>query len=95
MVALDWHEAQPDVKPIIALNLGSIHSHFVHSISNSTVNHFAIDSINALTYLLYWLFDDKISPYLTSNIIQCRIHRIFVIKQLVQKVSALIESVSK
>ncbi len=27
--------------------LGPIHSHFVHSISNSTVDHFHIDSINA------------------------------------------------
>ncbi len=30
--------------------LGPIHSHFVHSISNSTVDHFEIDSINALIF---------------------------------------------
>ena len=30
--------------------LGPIHTHFVHSISNSTVNHFNTDSINALTF---------------------------------------------
>ncbi len=29
---------------------GSIHSHFVHSISNSTVDHFETDSINALIF---------------------------------------------
>ncbi len=46
---------------------GSFHSHFVHSISNSMVNHFDIGSINA-HYCLYQLFDDKTAPYLTSNI---------------------------
>ena len=44
---------------------------------------------------MYRLFDDNIAPYLTSNIIQYRIHHIFIIKQPVQKISALIESISK
>ncbi len=59
--------------------LGSIHSHFVHSISNSSVNHFDEDLINALAVAVVFvlfislfvcfllrLFDDEISPYSTS-----------------------------
>ncbi len=34
----------------IKYSIGSIHSHFVHLISNSTVDHFDIDSINALIF---------------------------------------------
>ncbi len=51
--------------------LGSIHSTFVHSISNSTVDHFSIDSINALIFVpvVWWrnciLFD--IEYHTTSN----------------------------
>ena len=67
----------------VIYHLGAIHSHFVHPISNSTVDHFDIDSISMHSFL-YWLFEDEIAPYLTSNIIQCRIHRIFIIKQPVQ-----------
>ena len=44
---------------------------------------------------MYGLFDDEVAPYSTSNIIRCRIHHIFVIKQPVQKISALIKSMSK
>ena len=35
---------------IAVQQLGSIHSHFVRSISNSTVDHFEIDSINVLIF---------------------------------------------
>ncbi len=38
----------------------------------------------AMHLFLYRLFDDEIAPYSTPNIIRCRIHRIFVIKQPVQ-----------
>ena len=47
------------------------------------------------TCFLYRLVDDKIAPYSTLNIIKCRMYHIFVIKQLVQKISALIKSISK
>ncbi len=45
--------------------------------------------------LIIKLLNDDIAPYSTSNIIQCRIHCIFIIKQLVQKVRAFIKSISK
>ena len=63
--------------------MGRYYTHFVHSISNSTTNHFHIDLINAL--FLYWLFDDKIAPHSTSNIIRCWILPIFIIKQSIPK----------
>ncbi len=63
--------------------LGSIHTLFVHSI----FDHFDIDSINAA--FLYPLYIDAIPPYSTSHVIRCRIHRIFVIKLPVQKVSSI------
>ncbi len=47
--------------------------------------------LNQCTYFLYWLFNDEIAPYLTLHIIQCWIHSIFVTKQSVQKISALIK----
>ena len=57
------------------VGLGLIHTHFVHSISNSKVNHCDRDSIK----FLYCLFDDEIAPYSTSHIIRCLIHRFFVV----------------
>ena len=57
------------------------------------VDHFDIYGLNQCTYFLYWLFDDEIPPYPTLNIMQYRIHHIFIIKQPVQKLSALIESI--
>ena len=42
---------------------GSIHTHFyVHSISNSTVDH-----VDQYTYFLYRLVDDEIAPDTTSH----------------------------
>ncbi len=56
--------------------MGSVHTHFVHSISNYTVDQF--DRLHQCTYFVYWLFDDKIAPYSTSHILRYRIHRIFI-----------------
>ena len=45
-------------KPLV--HLGSIQTHFVHSISNSTVNnYFNIDKTNSLVFVI--LFDDESS----------------------------------
>ena len=66
-----------------------IQSHLVHSNSNSPVGYFDIDSINALIFCTgCWM-------YSTSYDIQCRVRCNFVIKPPVQKISALIESISK
>ncbi len=51
--------------------------------------------LDQCTHFLYRLFDDEIAAYSTSNIIRCRIQCIFVIKQPVQQMSALIELISK
>ncbi len=51
-------------------------------------------SINALI-IFFVQFDEGMAPCLTSNIIRCLIHHIFFIKQPVQKLSALVLSISK
>ena len=77
----------------ILYNQGSIHSTFVHSISNSTVYHLYIDSINALFFVpvVWWqkchVFD--IIWYLMSNKMQFR-HQ-----TTGTKINALIESILK
>ena len=53
----------------IQTELGSIHTHFVHSISNSMVDHFDIDSINALMFCTGLLFDDENVMCSSSNMI--------------------------
>ncbi len=73
--------------------LGSIHTHFVHSISNSTVIHFDINLIWNLFFALVvgW---SNIAPYLTSHVIPCQIHCIFIsIKVSIANKKELIETI--
>ena len=44
-----------------------IHTHFVHSILNSTVAHFDTDLINVIYLFFEPFFYDEISPYLTTS----------------------------
>ncbi len=52
-------------------------------------------TLDQCTYFLYRLFDDENAMYSTSYDIQCWIRYNFIIKQPVQKISALIEFISK
>ena len=49
----------------ITLALGCIHTHFVHSISNSTVDHVEIGAINSLLFVT--LVTDENTMYSTSS----------------------------
>ena len=74
-------------------SLRSIHSHFVHSISNSIIYGRSLwCRLDQCTYILYRMTKGNVFNIIC---IWCLIRCNFVIKQLVQKISALIESISK
>ena len=73
-----------------------IHNHFVHSISNSSVDHFDIESINALIFCTVWwrnctLFDIKYHTMLNTSLF-C--HQTTDKKIIIIIISALIDSIS-
>ena len=53
---------------LLYVQLRLIHTHSVHSISDSTV--ITLIQTQSMHSFLYRLFDDDITPYLTSHIIQ-------------------------
>ena len=84
---------------LVLQQLGSIHTHFVRSISNSSINHIHIDLINALIFCIgcvmtklhhIWHHISYGVKYITFlSIIRCRIHHPFVSNHPLHKKSEI------
>ena len=65
-------------------HLRSIHTHFVHSVSNSTVDHFD-NSLDQCICFLEQLFNDEVAPHLTMHMIRSQMHGFLESKHPLQK----------